>query len=549
MSLKVNNSYNVSNQYIHKKETEHKEFASYPSRIADTALDFLGPKAPDVKPVKELKCAPEVSLDELDSAVVYDHVVVGGGVAGVFTAEILSRDGSKVALIEKHGKIGEESSGEQHGWGQFGSLYLNAEDQGVAEACLHNVDLLKDDYHSLPGNNLTAAKDNRGELISKDPNNKNNWFRSDPIYYYYPDSSDKKLNLSEKQSKDWDQTLGRIMHRTGLIAEHNWNKEADVKLNTDKELEKKALIAKKTARKWKKMVIENQPKGLIAKKSKSHQIINRDLTNYSIIASHDRPMRSTNILNAVHDQFIKNGGVDIMGTEVAAYEEMDKELVQLTTKDHHTIKARNVVFTAGGGINDLEGAKTNTVLSPLLVVTPAVCDRNFVHMTPLREHTINHIFHEDPTTGKTYSLIGNGDAVKPGDAEGLEKSRVGILTFAEELFPEMQKRSKESKVVYFGHKNEILKEGKDRNYHFELVPLKGKKVWAAVPGKFTLAPSLAHHIYKTVHGKTAPAIPNTAHHSATGRKAEIAPQLHRQIVARSITNPSMRKARNHVEMN
>ena len=70
----------------------------------------------------------------------YDYVVVGGGVAGVLTAEMLLRSGKSVLLIEKEQKIATKSSGEQHGWGQFGYLYLNADDPGVAEACLQNID-------------------------------------------------------------------------------------------------------------------------------------------------------------------------------------------------------------------------------------------------------------------------------------------------------------------------------------------------------------------------------------------------------------------------
>ncbi len=50
---------------------------------------------------------------------VYDYAIIDGSVAGVFTAEVLSRSGKSVLLIEKDNQIATESSGEQHGWTQF----------------------------------------------------------------------------------------------------------------------------------------------------------------------------------------------------------------------------------------------------------------------------------------------------------------------------------------------------------------------------------------------------------------------------------------------
>lgn len=555
MSVKLDTIINNDNLNLNVEKSVNPSLASLAANVAKAAKEsFLGAKTSDVDSLKQIKAEPEISLDEFDelgikfpsetesSSKVYDHVVVGGGVAGVFTAEILSRDGSSVALVEKHQRIGEESSGEQHGWGQFGALYLNGIDPAVSEACLHNVDLLKGDYAPLAGNNLRA--DDAGNLISKDPDNKGSWYRSDPIYYYYPDSSDKHLKLDDKEKENWDKTLGRVLHRTGLIAQHDWSSKKETPLKSDEKLEKQAHFIKKGVRNWKKKVIERNPEGALAKREKADKIFNRDIENYSIVDSHDRPMRSVNILSSVHDQFIRNGGEDVMGTEIASYRERG-DAVELQTKTGETIVAKNVIYTAGGGINGVEGAKTKTVLSPLLVVTPAVCERNFVHVTPRMNQTINHIFHEDPTSGKSYSLIGNGHAIPPGDKSKTEESRAETIRLAEELFPDLKQMPKENKVVYFGHKNEIVKEGGERNYHFELVPLNKNNVWAAVPGKFTLAPSLAHHIYHKIHGKKAPAIPTTDQ-LQIAQKAVVAPQLHRQIVAQKIEDPALRQTRNRM---
>ena len=53
----------------------------------------------------------------------YDITIIGGGIAGITIAEIFSRNGYKVCLIEKNKSLCKETSGSHHGWFHFGSLY------------------------------------------------------------------------------------------------------------------------------------------------------------------------------------------------------------------------------------------------------------------------------------------------------------------------------------------------------------------------------------------------------------------------------------------
>ena len=52
----------------------------------------------------------------------YDYVIVGGGIAGLASAELLSRSGHSVLLLEKGPKLCQEASASHHGWFHFGSL-------------------------------------------------------------------------------------------------------------------------------------------------------------------------------------------------------------------------------------------------------------------------------------------------------------------------------------------------------------------------------------------------------------------------------------------
>ena len=53
----------------------------------------------------------------------YDWIVIGGGISGISIAEILSRDGKRVMLIEKNKTLSSETSKVFHEWLHSGSLY------------------------------------------------------------------------------------------------------------------------------------------------------------------------------------------------------------------------------------------------------------------------------------------------------------------------------------------------------------------------------------------------------------------------------------------
>lgn len=433
----------------------------------------------------------------------YDYIVVGGGVAGIFTAEALSRSGKKILLVEKESKFATEASGEQHGLAQFGYLYIGMADPKVAEACLHNIELLLH-FYALPGNNL-ISHDN--ELISSNPESLFNWFRTDPLYFYYPDLDDSVLNLSKliDEKTAWQNSLYNIFARTQAITDHRWG-GTTIQLSGDTPIiGKKLLFAKKIARHWMRKTAEHKPDGLLAKKLNKEVdaiAIHTDL----VITSHDRPMYSTRILASVKNRYVLNGGHAIFKTQINKYNVKEDGTVELLTTDGLKYNAEKVIFTSGSGLSAVHGSQVKTVLSPLLVVSPPVCERNLVYLTPKVALTVNHIHHVDPVTGKAYSIIGNGLAIQPDDELAMENCRLMIIQQAERVFPKLKMIPSENRHIYFGHKTELVKNEGDRNYHFEFQPIdQDKKIWVAVPGKFTLAPSLAAYIYEQMELEKLPA--------------------------------------------
>ena len=53
----------------------------------------------------------------------YDWIIVGGGISGITTAEILTREGFSVLLLEKNNTLASETTKVCHEWFHTGSLY------------------------------------------------------------------------------------------------------------------------------------------------------------------------------------------------------------------------------------------------------------------------------------------------------------------------------------------------------------------------------------------------------------------------------------------
>ena len=72
------------------------------------------------------------------------------------------------------------------------------------------------------------------------------------------------------------------------------------------------------------------------------------------------------------------------------------------------------------------------------------------------------------------------------------------------VIKEQKKLNPNLKVLekYIGRKNELIFKNEDRNYLYHINPIHGyKNVWSIIPGKFTLAFSLAPEFYRRIYFK------------------------------------------------
>ena len=72
------------------------------------------------------------------------------------------------------------------------------------------------------------------------------------------------------------------------------------------------------------------------------------------------------------------------------------------------------------------------------------------------------------------------------------------------MIQEHKKANPEIEVLekYIGVKNEIISKGENRNYIFHINQEKDQKnIWSVIPGKFTLAFSIAPEFYRIIYKK------------------------------------------------
>ena len=89
----------------------------------------------------------------------YDWIVVGGGIAGISVAEILTREGHSVALLEKNKKLASVATKEFHEWVHTGSLYTLVKDQmKTLKYILGSLDDLFEFYSCFENMNIVPTE-------------------------------------------------------------------------------------------------------------------------------------------------------------------------------------------------------------------------------------------------------------------------------------------------------------------------------------------------------------------------------------------------------
>jgi len=380
----------------------------------------------------------------------YEWAVVGSGIAGIATAEILTREGHSVILIEKNDSLASETTREFHEWLHTGSLYTLVPDRlKTLRFILGAVDDLIEYYSSYDGMNMVPTE--KGLKINTI---ENGWFDSNHIHFKYKIKG-RKITLP------WLYGVARSIYLIERIFQHDW-------------LRRRAgeLIHYKIGR---TMRILTSIKELVIEKEEFKLLQTPDFTINSRALLRDMVATAN------------NHGLEVSTeNEITKIENQDNFKILHGTKEK--IKAENVALCNGSGIKSFTDVKTTTSYAPIAVVSGVdTKDKSFVELDYFPKNCINLLTKENG-----FGLAGG---ISLSDKEKCNQYLDFVVKKHQKLNPAIKEESR-----YIGVKTEITFKKQPRGYLYHIVnPSQG--IWALVPGKFTLAFSMAPEFYRQAYHK------------------------------------------------
>ena len=391
----------------------------------------------------------------------FDWIVVGGGVAGISLSEILTREGHSVALIEKKDKLASATTREFHEWFHTGSLYtLLKDDMKTLKYILGSLDDLLEFYSSFPKMNLQPT--DKGLKIT---DNNKGWFSPNYINFKYR-LKNRKLILP------WLYAIARSIALIDGIRKHDW-------------LRRRAGILESVTTEYYFSILKNLLK-IVASSNKFYKIETTDFTT-----------NSRDLLKDMIATAEKNGLEIFTKNELLEIKNSNNNIV--ANCSNNNFHAKNMVVCLGGEIEKFSDLKINKSYAPIAVVKNIKADtKSFVELDCFKKNCINIV-----TKGKSFGLIGGISLSKKDE---VQKYFDFMINEHKKLNPGIEILEK-----YIGVKNEIFQKKENRNYLFHINPSrKYKNVWSVIPGKFTLAFSMAPEFYRIVYKKNPRKFFNTS---------------------------------------
>ena len=382
----------------------------------------------------------------------FDWIIVGGGITGISLSEILTREGHSVALIEKNDQLASETTKEFHEWFHTGSLYtLERDKMETLKYVLGSLDDLLEFYSSFSKMNLKPSE-NGLKIIETEKG----WFNSNYMNFKY------RLK-NRKFIIPWIYAVSRSITLINKISQHDW-------------LRRRAGILESLTAKFYFPIIKNLIKIILSRK-KFFQIQTTDFTTNSRFLLRDM------VATAV------NNGLEIFtNNELKEIKNLDENVVANCSNGSY--QAKNLAVCLGGGIEKFSNFKIKKSFAPIAVVKNVKANTSsFVELDCFKKNCINII-----TKNKSFGLIGG---ISLNNKDEIEKYFNFMINEHKKLNPEIEVIKK-----YVGVKSEVSLKRENRNYLFHINQVtKYKNVWSVIPGKFTLAFSLAPEFYRIVYKK------------------------------------------------
>ena len=376
----------------------------------------------------------------------YDWIIIGGGITGISVAEILTREGKSVLLLEKNDSLASETSKDFHEWFHSGALHTLAPDNLLTlRYLLGSADDLFKYYGNYVGMNLIPT----GSGIKiKDKG----WFNNNYILYKF------RRHL---WNPIWLSMVSRSTNIIDMIDSHDWlRRRAGSEYGS----------SKVTLNHW----FSNIPSQI-----KSDGIFYEK-------ESPDFTMNSRVLINDLLSYGIDNGLEVRVNSEVTKIDE-EAHRVKVFTLDKK-YECKNTVICSPDAISDLIGTPIKIGYAPMAIVEN------------VPEHTQSFV-ELDYYLKKCINLLTKGKGIGQAGGITLDKENE-VENYLSYVIKEHKKRNPSIKVVdtYVGIKKELVSKGEDRNYLYH-INQNSKNIWSIVLGKFTLAFSMAPEFYRRIYKK------------------------------------------------
>ena len=377
----------------------------------------------------------------------YEWAVVGSGIAGIVTSEILTREGHSTVLIEKNEKLAAETTRDFHEWIHTGSLYTLIPDNLLTlKYLLGSIDDLLEYYSSFERMNLIPTE--KGLIIHEV---KDKWFEDNNIHFKFR-LKNRKLVIP------WMLGIARAIYLIDRIKEHDW-------------LRMRGGIVDPFKLKYKE--IWQIYRKLLHHKGKFFDYVTPDFTT-----------NSRNLLRDLLANAIKNELYISNMNEFLGFEKKNDDIIVKCTKESFTVK--NIALCNGENISKFVDSKVKKSYAPMAVIKNI--DPNFYSFVELDYYPKNCI--NIIIKNKGVGLIGGISFSNKNECE----------KYIEEVIEKHKEYNPYLKVMhkYIGIKSEILVKNHPRNYLYHILNLENN-VWGIIPGKFTLGFSIAPEFYRRVY--------------------------------------------------
>lgn len=380
----------------------------------------------------------------------YEWAVIGGGIAGISIAEILTRQGHSCVLVEKNESLASETTREFHEWLHTGALYTLIPGRlKTIKFILGAIDDLMEYYSSYTGMNLQATE--AGLNIEK---LYDGWFQENYIHFKFRIGG-RKLTFP------WVFGAARAILLIEKIKEHDWLRRRAGEIDPFKQGRIKMIP---------KVMLD-----LFKYADKFMDIQTSDITINSRYLLRD--MVATSVFN----------GLELsLSNKIKKIEK--RGVGNLLVGEESEIYAEKVVFCNGHSIRQFCDVETKTSYAPIAVVSgisPAA--KSFVELDYFPQNCINLL-----TKERDIGMVGG---ISFSKKEKCDPYLDFVLREHKKLEPNMKEICR-----YNGIKTEIIFKNEPRGYLYHIVNL-NDNIWAIVPGKFTLAFSMAPEFYRRVYKK------------------------------------------------